>query len=246
MQLSAAGNLTIYGSHLLGPSTGANSLGINLQNNPDAHTAGTEGSQLTFGGAAYMAVKWFRLNTFNAGYLSFGTHVGGVFAGERCVLDYLGQFTPTTDNTLSIGSSTKRWGAVYVTGGTVSSSDEREKTEITNSALGLNFINALRPVSYKWKVGGRDVRTDFDKGKDENGNYTQIVTDRAGIRTHFGLIAQEVKEVLGGQDFGGYVYDNDSDKYALRYEQFISPLIKAVQELSQQVETLKSELAALK
>jgi hypothetical protein len=246
MQLSAAGNLTIYGSHLLGPSTGANSLGINLYNNPDAHGTGTEGSQLTLGGAAAFAVKWYRLNTFNAGYLSFQTHVGGVFAGERCQLNAYGAFVPTTDNNGTIGASSQRWSAIWSANGTIQTSDQRAKTEITNSQLGLTFINSLRPVSYKWKVGGKDVRTDFEAGKDEAGNYTQIVTDKAGNRTHFGLIAQEVKQALGTQDFGGYVYDENTDTYALRYDQFVSPLIKAVQELSQQVEALKAELAALK
>ena len=94
-------------------------------------------------------------------------------------------------------------------------------------------------------VGGRNVRTDFDKEKDEIGNYTQIVTDIPGNRTHFGLIAQEVKEVLGDQDFGGYVHDAETDTYALRYDQFISPLIKAVQEQQALIESLTTRLTAL-
>jgi len=62
-------------------------------------------------------------------------------------------------------------------------------------------------------------------------------------RTHYGLIAQEVKGALtklgiDTADFGGYVYDPDSDAYALRYMEFIPPLIKAVQELKEQLDTV--------
>ena len=35
-------------------------------------------------------------------------------------------------------------------------------------------------------------------------------------------------------------------EYGLRYTEFVGPLIKAVQELSAEVETLKTEVAALK
>ena len=57
-----------------------------------------------------------------------------------------------------------------------------------------------------------------------------MITPVEGTRTHYGLIAQEVKDVLDDVDFGGYVYDEETDTMALRYDQFISPLIKAVQE----------------
>ena len=67
-------------------------------------------------------------------------------------------------------------------------------------------------------------------------------------KTHYGLIAQEVSQSLAEfnvEKFGGY--DTDGQYLALRYEEFISPLIKAVQEqskiimeLQRRVETLES------
>jgi hypothetical protein len=240
------GNAYCTGSIYLGASTGAVGGTVYLANSPDSHAAATAGSTIRLGGSAYLGVTWYRWNSsFNAGYLSFGTHIGGIFAGERCQLDVYGNFQPSNDGGGQIGTASFRWGAIYSSNGTIQTSDLREKTEIVNSSLGLNFIKSLRPVSYKWKVGGIDVRTDFDAGKNEKGDYTQIVTDIAGKRTHFGLIAQEVKEVLGEQDFGGYVYDTETDRYALRYDQFVSPLIKAVQELSQQVTQLTQRIAEL-
>ena len=242
------GNIFGTASLYLGSSTGATNSIIIPATSPDSHAAAAAGTTIRLGGSAYMGVTWYRWsgNVYNAGYLSFGTHIGGVFAGERCLLDVYGNFQPTNDGGGQIGTSGNRWGAIYSSNGTIQTSDLREKTEITNSSLGLNFIKSLRPVSYKWKVGGIETRTDFDSGKNEKGDYnTQIVTEIAGKRTHFGLIAQEVKEVLGEQDFGGYVYDTETDRYALRYDQFVSPLIKAVQELSQQVTQLTERIAEL-
>ena len=81
----------------------------------------------------------------------------------------------------------------------------------------------------------------------------EAVTTRPGARTHYGLIAQEVREALDsvapGVDFAGWVLENKDDpdsQQALRYEQFIAPLIKAVQEQQAQIEALKAEVAALK
>ena len=72
-------------------------------------------------------------------------------------------------------------------------------------------------------------------------------TPAQGNRTHYGLIAQEVKaavESAGVADFGGWVLtdlSDDESPQALRYDQFIAPLIKAVQELSARVEELENQ-----
>lgn len=124
-------------------------------------------------------------------------------------------------------------GNMFIQTSTIVSSDRTLKNTIEESDLGLNFINALKPVSYKYNVGGINYSTDDD------GN--QVETIIPGSRTHYGLIAQEVKEALekaGVSDFGGWVEKEDSTQ-ALRYEEFISPLIKAVQELSARVKVLE-------
>jgi hypothetical protein len=71
---------------------------------------------------------------------------------------------------------------------------------------------------------------------------------RAGRRTHYGLIAQEVKAALdaaGVGDFAGWVLgdkDDPSSTQGLRYDQFVAPLIKAVQELAARVAALEARL----
>jgi hypothetical protein len=61
----------------------------------------------------------------------------------------------------------------------------------------------------------------------------------------YGLIAQEVKAVLDKHeitDFGGWTQEDDSEIQGIAQSMFVYPLIKAVQELSAEVEELKSKL----
>ena len=99
-------------------------------------------------------------------------------------------------------------------------SDIRDKTNIVDLELGLNFINKLQPRKFEW-----DLRhTDSDKGKVASG-----------------FIAQEVLSVLEQEDalFTGLVDTNDSEKYMLAQTNLIPILVNAIKELS-------AELAALK
>jgi hypothetical protein len=145
---------------------------------------------------------------------------------------------PLASNTYNIGIpagsgvTARYWKTIYSNTGTIQTSDQRLKMDIESSNLGLDFINNLNPVSYKFIEGSKDL---------VDGEYVSV----PGSRTHYGLIAQEVKQVLdesGVEDFGGWVKldlsDEDSDQ-ALRYEEFISPLIKAVQELTARVKALE-------
>lgn len=145
---------------------------------------------------------------------------------------------PYFDNSTTLGTAGNRWSVVYAATGSINTSDAREKTSIQDADLGLSFINSLRPVSYKWIVGDNEVIPTGDL-------LNPQVTPRPGRRTHYGLIAQEVQTALAGKDFGGFVYDQEQDQYGLRYDQFIAPLIKAVQELSSEVETLRARIATL-
>lgn len=150
---------------------------------------------------------------------------------------------PFANNLYSIGqptdtpngvTSNRFWKTIYSNTGTINTSDQRLKTDIASSSLGLNFINDLNPVSYKFIEGGKEV---------VDGDTISV----PGLRTHYGLIAQEVKEVLdasGVEDFAGWVKMDMSDEdsmQGLRYDQFIAPLIKAVQELTARVKALEEQ-----
>ncbi len=154
---------------------------------------------------------------------------------------------PITDNTYNLGTIARRWMGITSATALVVSSDIRTKFDIKDSDLGLDFLNTLRPVSYKLVQGKNEVDT-VDSEIVEEGKLPDkitTVTPIQGKRTHYGLIAQEVKSALGNRDAAFWLQDNPTDPeslQALRYEELISPMIKAIQELSAQVKELKAKL----
>ena len=155
---------------------------------------------------------------------------------------------PTASDTLwDLGSFSFRWGTVRGTS-FVTTSDVRTKNTIQDASLGLNFIKKLRPVSFLVDKGKVDATNAI---KDEYGNIDlDTIEIVPGKRKHYGFIAQEVKEVLDeltdtpDMDFAGWsigdVNDQDSPQ-ALAYDEFIAPLVKAVQELSARLEALENK-----
>ncbi len=129
---------------------------------------------------------------------------------------------PFNDNVYDIGSSTKRFDDIYATNGNIQTSDRRLKEQIKSSNLGLDFINDLAPVSYRWKDTTKTPRT------------------------HYGLVAQDVLETLKKHgiteraDFAGINGEEDT-YYGARYTEFVAILIKAVQELSSKIEKLEEK-----
>lgn len=160
-----------------------------------------------------------------------GFYVNGA---ARCAIGTNGSFLPGVNNSMSIGGANPYlWAAIYAANGTIQTSDAREKTDIADTDLGLDFVLALRPVKFRWIVGGNVVTPAEIPGGEPT------VTAVPGARTHYGLLAQEVKTVLGERDFGGWVEDAETGQQALRYDQFINPLIKAIQELEARVAALE-------
>lgn len=168
-------------------------------------------------------------------------------------------WSPNSDNTYDLGlatsngaSTNRRWRRLYSNNTTISTSDSRLKTDVTDSPLGLSFIESLRPVSYKWIVGKQEVVKDAEGhgiviGEDPLGKPIFEMASTPGQRLHYGFIAQEVKTALdasGVEDFAGWVQDdlsNPDSTQSLSYEQFIAPLVKAVQELTDRVKQLEGK-----
>lgn len=195
------------------------------------------------------------VNEVNTGSIVFITNTsltsGNSFSpSERMRITSAGNTQPGADNAYSLGVSGTRWSAVWAANGTIQTSDEREKKDIIDADLGLDFISKLRPVSFKWKVGQNIVTSEVVKDEegnpilDEEGNEKteSVIVPREGKRTHYGLIAQEVEELLDGKDFGGFIHDEETDTKGLRYDQFIPLLIKSIQELEAKIVTLESKL----
>lgn len=153
--------------------------------------------------------------------------------------------TPGVDDTVDLGTSSLRFDDIYATNTTIQSSDERLKTSISGSNLGLDFICDLRPVSYKWK----DYTITHEMPDDDGATITGTI-NKTFNRSHYGMIAQEVITTLSGlgidtTDFAGVIYDEESDLYGLRYNEFMSPMIKAIQELKEENDTLKTQMQSV-
>tara|TARA_R110002020_G_scaffold118008_3_gene269767 strand:+ start:669 stop:2705 length:2037 start_codon:yes stop_codon:yes gene_type:complete len=140
-------------------------------------------------------------------------------------------------------------------------SDARTKTNVQELTLGLDFINALRPVSFT-RVHPAEYPDDildkrYKQGrevKDEDGNVSFVSTPQFNVETgqpikdefdettrSDGLIAQEVQAVCDslGVQFNG-INTGNQGKLGMQYGLLVSPLIKAVQELTARVAELEA------
>lgn len=158
---------------------------------------------------------------------SFNTAIGS-FSGNFTTGDNntaIGSyaFVPSgsSNNQVRIGNTLITYAGIQVAW-TVTS-DRNLKSNIFSSNLGLGFITKLRPVSYTRK-------------NDES------------AKTEYGLIAQEVEEVLQqeGIENNGMLTITDEGEYQLRYNDLIAPMIKAIQELNEKNEELSAENTDLK
>ena len=162
------------------------------------------------------------------------------------------QFFPNTDNAKNLGHGSYRWNDIYATNSTIQTSDLNLKESVADTDLGLAFINKLKPKSYKWKTTPEQKYETAEEslspdpeptGPDkETGDVKQSAITHK--RKHYGLIAQDVKSTLdeleiSTDDFAGYIKP-ETGSLGLRYQEFIAPLIKAVQELSSKVEALEN------
>ena len=67
--------------------------------------------------------------------------------------------------TYNLGTSSYRWNNIYNRVSSINTSDQREKTEIQESDLGLDFIKDLNTVSFKFIVGQNKEVLDADGQK---------------------------------------------------------------------------------
>lgn len=116
-------------------------------------------------------------------------------------------------------------------------SDGRFKNNIQSNVPGLSFINQLTPVTYQ--VDNKGIRRFLNLSD-------SLVSNDYSIQS--GFVAQEVAAAAQsvGYEFSGIdAPKNEQDYYGLRYAEFTVPLVKAVQELSDENEALKAKVAAL-
>ena len=153
------------------------------------------------------------------------------------------------DGSTVTGSSQVQLGntnvTVYAQTAVQTRSDARDKVEIQDTVLGLDFIKKLTPRQFK--MNSRELYFEQDKQRD----YTaKNDGSKSGKRFHQGFVAQEVKQVIDemGVDFAGYQdhkINGGQDVLSLGYTEFIAPIVKAIQQQQHIIEHLQQKIELL-
>ena len=173
-----------------------------------------------------------------------------------------GVFREAGDGSLNLGNGSHRWAVVYAKTGSINTSDRNEKNTIADidPEQAEKLIMGLKPSTFKfndgtsgrthWGIISQDIEellpqigmTDMDfagfikspKTEDYYEDVSETVTDEETGEEK----TVTRKELKTRTVEGEYVY-------ALRYSEFIAPLICMVQKQQKQIENLERRLSAL-
>lgn len=152
--------------------------------------------------------------------------VDGIQTGSNNIVlqTGVGDFDLGTDisNAVVLGSTSQT--AIYAGVTTITAlSDARDKKDVKEISAGLDFIKELKPVDFIWderkESGKRDIKD-------------------------CGFLAQDLKEAEdkhGVADYLRLVDDRNPEKLLASYGRLLPVMVKAIQELSQELELLKSK-----
>ena len=231
---------TIVGSYAGSTvTTGYRNVYIGTETGGHNTSTGTNNSNVAVGDLAGYNLENAANNTLvgnnagsvvTSGYnnLCIGSNSGGFLAPS-------GNIT-TGNNNICLGDNNIN--NFYCADTSISSSDSRDKTDVTSFTIGLDWIEALRPVTYRW-----DRRTWY--GTDEE-PYGTPDGSKKRQRLHIGFLAQEA---LAVEQANGYGTSNDDSlilnltddgmSYGMKYERLVPILVNAIKELSARVKTLE-------
>jgi len=268
MRLASTNTSTAVGVNSLESCSGDKNVGVGV--NTLMSSAGLENTAI---GSYAMQAATIGNNNVALGYAALGQSLSGnnntAIGSNALVINYpfsnstgLGYNAQVTaSNQVQLGDSAT---TTYVYGTVQNRSDLRDKAEVRDTVLGLDFINELRPVDYKWDMR-EDYRSEMPSQLDLNAteeekaahqilmdewlesvklkNITQDGTHTRN-RYHHGLIAQEVQDVIeaSGVDFGGFQdhkVNGGGDVLSIGYSELIAPMIKAIQELTARINVLE-------
>ena len=266
------GSIDLKGNTIIASKNSGNQGGTNLKLGDSTSTFNNwisircqDGDETSSGGITFYETSGFSVNAPQYGakivydedtdFLKIGTMNNNTFKKQIQIprgnarISILGHVLPVTDDTYDLGSASLRWDDVYATNGTIQTSDRNLKTQISGSDLGLDFINNLNPVKYQWISGSRshygliaqEVSSSLAKSSVSTDNFAGYVENRMFIS---GSVSGSEKDI---RDTEGWEIENftsiPNPELGLRYNEFISPMIKAIQELSSQVESLRTQIS---
>jgi len=240
---STGGDTAVGYAAMYSNSTGTNNVAVGAY----ALRSNTVGNRSTAIGYYALNVSTAGNNTAVGALAAYNTTLGvqntslGANAGRgnttgsnvTCIGYYATPSTASVSNQITLGNnsvSVLRCNATSIT----ALSDVRDKTNIQNIPLGLDYIKALRPVMFDWN------RRPFIT---EDGN--EIINEVFIGRKDFGFIAQELdtlQETFGYEEYTRLVHKDNPDMLEADPMKTYPILIKAVQELAAQVAELQSRV----
>jgi hypothetical protein len=230
-------NTTGYSNNAIGAfSLDVNTTGIhNDAHGRDALGLNTTGSyNKAFGDHSLGKVTTGNANTAIGHYAGNAVTTGtqNLLLGAQAGRSGFSPFTATSHNYRVVVGSNDITNA-YIKVGWTTTSDQRDKADITNFTHGLDYVNELRPVNFVW-----DDRSSYEDGVSDGSKKKSDV--------QLGFLAQEVQAVETGLgiDNNAIIDTEQSDLLKMTETKLIPVLVNAIQELSTENEALKARLTA--
>jgi trimeric autotransporter adhesin len=242
---NASGLVSLY-SNTTGSANVADGLGALVSN--------TTGSENT--GIGMEALNNNTTGTYNTA-LGFGANTSSGTLTNATALGATASVTASNQVVIGNSSVTSIGGYAAWT----KFSDGRFKKNIQENVPGLAFINKLNPVTYTLDVSGIESKLHqsdhpaLDKiaagarsSAQDDQVMNQAMREKAAI-IYTGFVAQDVEKAAESVNyvFSGVDKPKDASQsfYGLRYEDFVPPLVKAVQELSAKNDSLQDKYDSL-
>lgn len=228
---TAVGNLALQNPSLnctaLGFGAGAASTGFSgTFIGYNAGTLATSGAYNTFVGAEAGQAVTTGFNNVLIGYRAgIGNFGSNITTGSNNVLIGTNGYDviPTLSNTVILGDGSTSTLACQVT--SISSlSDARDKKDIDTIPVGLDFVNELNPVKFVWDDRNED-------GKHDVRDCGFIAQDLKALQEKYN-VAEELQLVNEGIA---------ADKMYASYGKLLPIMVKAIQELSKELNELKNK-----
>lgn len=198
----------------------------------------TTGTNNTILGVSSGATQTTQSNNSIFGYNSKCTDTLGAARSNCAIFGDSISNVLSGDNEIQIGKSTT---TVY-TYATATRSDARDKADVVDEPLGLNFVDKLKPVQYRW-----NYREDY-RQENADGTISELPNDgsKKRNRMHNGFLAQDIQQTMTELDidFAGLQHgevQGGTDVYNLNYLELLAPMVKAIQELSARLKALESQ-----
>lgn len=132
-------------------------------------------------------------------------------------------------------------------------SDGRYKQNVKTDVPGLAFINELKPVTYTLNIEA--IEKDKIQLLSKSGNNAALMpapaiesSAKQSSVIYSGFVAQDVEKAAKKLDYqfsGVDAPESEEGHYGLRYGEFVIPLVKAVQELSEKNRQLEERINKL-